>query len=51
MNEYSLKFFEDSYNQYAQRFIPENTPAEESEYLKIYLRADSNKKLYKREDY
>ena len=51
MNEYSLKFFETTYNQYAQRYIPENTAPEDSEFVKIYFRADSNSKLYKREDY
>ena len=51
INEYSLKFFETSYNLYSQSNIPENTPPEDIEYIKIYLRADSNSKLYKREDY
>ena len=51
MNEYSLKFFETTYNQYAQRYIPENTAPEDSEFVQIYFRADSNSKLYKREDY
>ena len=51
MSEYSLKFFETSYNQNTQRYIPENTPAEDMEYVKIYFRADSKSRLYKREDY
>lgn len=29
MDEYSLKFFETSYNQNTQRYIPENTPAKD----------------------
>ena len=51
MSEYSLKFFETSYNQNTQRYIPEDTPAEFTEYIKIYFRADSKSKQYKREDY
>ena len=51
IKEYSIKFFETSYSLYAQSHIPENTPPEDIEYIKIYLRADSNSKLYKREDY
>ena len=51
MEEYSIKFFEPSFNERTQRWIPENTPPEETEYLKIFFRADSRSKLYKREDY
>ena len=51
IDEYSFKFFETSYNQYTQRHIPEDTLPEGSEYIQIFFRADSNSKLYKREDY
>ena len=51
MEEFSIKFCEHSFTERTHRWIPEDTPAEETEYLKLYFRADSSSKLYKREDY
>ena len=51
MEEYSIKFFEPSFTERTHRSIPENAPPEEIEYIKVFFRADSRSKLYKREDY
>lgn len=49
--EYEINFFEKSYTQKVPFYIPPETPREDREYVKLYLRADAQLRFYKREEY
>jgi len=51
LTEYMLNFFEKSSTQLLSSFMLPETPIASREYVKVYLRADTKKRIYKREDY